>query len=206
MKVLSVEFIGAAAPLGQHSRLALPEIAFAGRSNVGKSSLINGLLNRKIARTSSTPGRTRQLNFFLINRQWVFVDLPGYGYAKVPKEMRAGWGKLVEDYLIQSQNLKGAVVIVDIRRGIEEGDLALLEFLSYYHRPALIVATKIDKLSRSQRIKQAERIRSQLQGYPLSFFSALKGDGRDDLWRAILALAAGKELKESKAMSFTHSP
>jgi GTP-binding protein len=198
MKALSVEFMGAAVSPGQKKPgLAHPEIAFAGRSNVGKSSLINCLLNRKIARISSTPGRTRQLNFFLVNRQWVFVDLPGYGYAKVPKEMQASWGKLVEGYLIRSQNLKGAVVIVDIRRGAEREDLALLEFLSYYHRPTLVVATKIDKLPRSQRLKQAETIRSQLQGYPLMLFSALDGNGRDDLWRAILALAKGRELKES---------
>ena len=199
MKTVSVEFIGAAASPKQYPRLAYPEIAFAGRSNVGKSSLINHLLNRKIARTSSTPGRTRQLNFFLINQRWVFVDLPGYGYAKVPKGMRVSWGKLVEDYLIRSQNLKGAIVIVDIRRGVEGDDLALLDFLSYYHRPALVVATKIDKLPRSQRLKQAGVIRSQLQGRPLTLFSATKGEGREDLWRAILALAEDRELKESQA-------
>ena len=199
MKATSVEFVGAAASPGQHPRLAHPEIAFAGRSNVGKSSLINRLLNHKIARTSSTPGRTRQLNFFLINRKWVFADLPGYGYAKVPKGMQASWGKLIEDYLIGSENLKGAVVIVDIRRGVEKDDLALLEFLSYYHRPALVVATKIDKLSRSQRTKQVEMIRAQLQGHPLILFSAMKGDGKEDLWRAILALAEDRELNKSQA-------
>ena len=198
MKVTSAEFIGAAASSGQYPRLAHPEIAFAGRSNVGKSSLINSLLNRKIARTSSTPGRTRQLNFFLINHHLVFVDLPGYGYAKVPKAIQAGWGKLVETYLIQAKHLKGVVVIVDTRRGVEGDDLALLEFLSHYHRPALVVATKADKLSRAQRLKQARTIESHLQGHPLILFSATDGDGREELWRAILALAEGREPKESQ--------
>lgn len=201
MKVTSVEFIGAAASPRQYPRLAYPEIAFAGRSNVGKSSLINCLLNQKIARTSSTPGRTRQLNFFLINRNLVFVDLPGYGYSKVPKAMRAGWGELVENYLIQARNLRGVVVIIDIRRGVERDDLALLEFLSHYHRSALVVSTKVDKLPRSQRLKQAQAIESRLQGNPLILFSATDGDGREELWRAILALAEGREVASEESLT-----
>lgn len=190
MKVTSVEFVGAAARPGTYPKLRYPEIAFAGRSNVGKSSLINRLLGRQVARTSSTPGRTRQLNFFVINDNLTFVDLPGYGYAKVAKEERAQWQKLVEDYLIHSQNLRGVVIIVDIRRGPEEEEEALFDFLAYYHRPFLVVATKCDKLKRGQLERRRKALEARLKEYPLLLFSAQNGSGKGEIWQALHALIA----------------
>ncbi len=189
MKVSSVEFVGAAAKPGGSPKLPHPEIAFAGRSNVGKSSLINRLLNRKIARTSNTPGRTQQLNFFVINNALTFVDLPGYGYAKVSKSERAAWQKLIEDYLINSPNLCGVVLIVDLRRGPEDEEYTLFEFLAHYNRPFLVVATKSDKLKRSQRDRQRKALGERLNGYPPLLFSAQDGMGKDELWDALEAFA-----------------
>ena len=177
---------------GQYPRLSQPEIAFAGRSNVGKSSLINRLLNRKIARTSQTPGRTRQLNFFTINQALTFVDLPGYGYAKVAKSERTAWQRLIEDYLIHAPNLCGVVIILDIRRGPEAEEAALADFLAYHHRPFLFVATKCDKLKRNQQEKQRHSLMRQIGDEPLFLFSARDGHGTDTLWQAMLALTAPK--------------
>jgi len=199
MKVFAVEFVGSVAASGNYPRLPHPEIAFAGRSNVGKSSLINCLLDRKMARISSTPGRTQQLNFFLVDGRLVFVDLPGYGYAKAPKSVRAAWGKLVEDYLVRARNLRGVVVILDIRRKVEEDDLMLLEFLSYYRRPALVVATKADKLVRSQRTRQTRAMSSALHRHAVIRFSARTGEGRDELWGALLEMAEGQEPERNNA-------
>ena len=195
MKISSVEFAGAAMQPGRYPRLSQPEIAFAGRSNVGKSSLINRLLNRKIARTSQTPGRTRQLNFFTINQTLTFVDLPGYGYAKVAKSERTAWQRLIEDYLIHAPNLCGVVIILDIRRGPEEEEAALADFLAYHNRPFLFVATKCDKLKRNQREKQRQILMQQINGEPLLLFSARDGQGTDTLWQAMLTLTAALETK-----------
>jgi GTP-binding protein len=192
MKITTVEFAGAAAQPGGYPKLPHPEIAFAGRSNVGKSSLINRLLDRSIARTSSTPGRTRQLNFFVVNNDLTFVDLPGYGYAQVAKQERGQWQKLIEDYLIHSRQLRGVVIIVDIRRGPEEDEAALCEFLSYHQRPFLVVATKCDKLKRGQLEQQRKTLAAQLDGHPLFLFSAQDGSGKEELWRALLAFAHAK--------------
>lgn len=189
MKVSGVEFVGAAAKPGKTPALPYPEIAFAGRSNVGKSSLINRLLNRKIARTSSTPGRTQQLNFFVVNSALTFVDLPGYGYAKVSKKGRRGWQHLVENYLIRAANLCGVVIIVDLRRGPEDEEYALCEFLAHHQRPFVVVATKCDKLRRSQRERQRQALGKQLDGYPPLLFSAQDGTGKDELWDALEAFA-----------------
>ena len=175
---------------GRYPRLSQPEIAFAGRSNVGKSSLINRLLNQKIARTSQTPGRTRQLHFFTINQALTFVDLPGYGYAKVAKSERAAWRQLIEDYLIHAPNLCGVVIILDIRRGPEAEEAALADFLAYHHRPFLFVATKCDKLKRNQREKQRHSLMQQIGSEPLLLFSARDGQGTSALWQAMLALTA----------------
>ena len=188
MKISSVEFVGAAMRPGLYPKLPQPEIAFAGRSNVGKSSLINQLLNQKIARTSHTPGRTRQLNFFTINNALTFVDLPGYGYAKVAKSERAAWRRLIEDYLIHAPNLCGVVIIIDIRRGPEEEELALSEFLAHHNRPFLFVATKCDKLKHNQREKQRKVLTQRIGGEPLLFFSARDGRGKVALWQAMLSL------------------
>jgi GTP-binding protein len=190
MKITSVEFAGAAARSGTYPKLPHPEIAIAGRSNVGKSSLINRLLDRKIARTSTTPGRTQQLNFFVINNNLTFVDLPGYGYAQVSKQDRAQWQHLIEDYLVNAQHLRGVVSIVDIRRGPEAEEEALWEFLAYHHRPVLVVATKCDKLKRNELEKQRQLLAAQVTDRPPLLFSAETGLGKEELWQALLALVA----------------
>ncbi|MBI3300983.1 MAG: YihA family ribosome biogenesis GTP-binding protein [Deltaproteobacteria bacterium] len=190
IKITSVEFAGAAAQPGAYPKLPYPEIAFAGRSNVGKSSLINRLLDRQIARISATPGRTRQLNFFVVNNNLTFVDLPGYGYAQVSKQERGQWQQLVEDYLTRSRNLSGVVIIVDIRRGPEEEEEALCDFLAYHQRPFLMVATKCDKLKRAQLEQQRQALAARLDGHPLLLFSAQDGSGKDELWHALLAFVS----------------
>jgi GTP-binding protein len=196
MKISSVEFAGAAAKPGAYPKLAYPEIAFAGRSNVGKSSLINRLLDRKIARTSSTPGRTQQLNFFVVNQQLTFVDLPGYGYAKVSKQERQQWQRLIESYLINARNLRGVVIIVDIRRGPEEEEAALCDFLTHHQRSFILVATKCDKLKRSQLEQQRKMIASRLGSIPPLLFSAESGLGKEALWQVLLRLATAEASTE----------
>lgn len=162
----------------------LPEIAFAGRSNVGKSSALNRLVNiRNLAKISSTPGKTRLINFFLINDNLYFVDLPGYGYAKAPKSMRRSWGKLVEGYLKQRKNLKGAVLLLDSRRGALEPDIELCQWLDFYDKRKLIVLTKKDKLSRSE-LAESKRSVSQALGLDsdsLIPFSAKTGEGKEKI-------------------------
>lgn len=196
MKISSVEFVGAAAKPGAYPQLSYPEIAFAGRSNVGKSSLINRLLDRKIARTSSTPGRTQQLNFFVINQQLTFVDLPGYGYAKVSKQERQQWQGLIEHYLITARNLRGVVLIIDIRRGPEAEEAALCDFLTHHQRSFVVVATKCDKLKRGQVEQQRKAIANRLGSIPPFLFSAESGMGKEDLWRELLRLAAAETVTE----------
>ncbi len=190
MKVSSVEFAGAATQPGGAPKLFYPEIAFAGRSNVGKSSLINRLLERKIARTSSTPGRTQQLNFFVINNTLTFVDLPGYGYAKVSKQDRQHWRQLIEDYLVKARNLRGVIIIVDVRRGPEAEEEALCNFLAHHQRPFLIVATKSDKLKRTELEQRQKALTAQLDGYEPLIFSAETSIGKDELWQAIEELVS----------------
>ena len=161
-----------------------PEIAFAGRSNVGKSSVLNKLANiRNLAKISSTPGKTRQINFFLINKNLHFVDLPGYGYAKVSKSMKESWGRLVEEYLKKSQYLRGVVLLLDARREPFEADLQLLEWLDYYHREKLVVLTKTDKLSRSALVLNVENASKILNINSDSFvlFSAKTGEGKEKI-------------------------
>ena len=151
MKIRSAEFILSASSPWQFPAPTLPEIAFAGRSNVGKSTLINSLLNRKkLVKTSSTPGKTQLINFFKINDAFHFVDLPGYGFAKVPENVRQQWQRLIEAYLQERECLRNVVLIVDSRHGPTAQDRQLKEWLDYYERPVLIVASKIDKLKRGQ--------------------------------------------------------
>jgi GTP-binding protein len=161
-----------------------PEIAFAGRSNVGKSSVLNKLANIKnLAKISHTPGKTRQINFFLINENLHFVDLPGYGYARVSKSIQESWGKLIEEYLEKSQNLKGVVLLIDARHEPFEADLQLLEWLDFYHREKLVVMTKIDKLSRSAlllNVKKTSKILN-LNSDSLVLFSAKTGEGKEKI-------------------------
>jgi len=190
MKISSVEFAGAGARPGVYPKLPYPEIAFAGRSNVGKSSLINRLLDRRMARTSATPGRTQQLNFFTINNTFTFVDLPGFGYAQVSKQERQQWQPLIEGYLINAGNLRGVVLIVDIRRGPEEAEEALCDFLIHHQRPFLIVATKCDKLKRSELEQRRRLLATQMNGYAPLLFSAETGSGKAELWHALLELLA----------------
>jgi len=166
-----------------------PEVAFAGRSNVGKSSLINRLVNsRKLARTSSTPGRTRSINFFSVGKALYLTDLPGYGYAGVPLNVRRDWKKLVEAYLKKRTNLKAVVVIMDIRRKPGQGDLDLLNWLKAFQIKSIIVLTKVDKLSKSGVNKQIDLISNQLLkesfGQPITF-SAKTGQGKQEIWGRI---------------------
>jgi GTP-binding protein len=189
-------FIAGVAASGQLPPPALAEVAFAGRSNVGKSSLMNALLGRKgLVRTGSTPGTTRQLNLFQVRAsdglELVLVDLPGYGFAKRGKQEKSRWGELIEGYLSTRVTLRALVLLVDVRRGIEEEERELLEFVrstsKTAHRPDLptiVVATKVDKLSVSARKPRVARIAKELGGRVIGF-SATSGEGREALWSAI---------------------
>jgi GTP-binding protein len=195
MKIRVAEFIGAASEPGRFPPATLPEVAFAGRSNVGKSSAINRLLARRhLARTSSTPGRTQQINFFGVDERLVFVDLPGYGYARISHSARAAWRPLVESYLRTRGVLTGVVLLVDSRRGIEDEERQLIEFLTVIGRPVLVVATKIDKMNRRDRERALAAFRNGLHDatstdVPLVPFSATTGEGLDAVWSTILGWA-----------------
>ena len=185
MKIRSAEFILSASSPWQFPSPTLPEIAFAGRSNVGKSTLINSLLNRKkLVKTSSTPGKTQLINFFKINDKFHFVDLPGYGFAKVPETVRQQWQRLIEAYLQERESLRNVVLIIDSRHGPTSQDRQLKEWLDYYERPVLIVASKIDKLKRGQIQKHLKIIRQDLSldTTPLAHSSLEKGR-RDEIWK-----------------------
>jgi GTP-binding protein len=189
MRVTAARFLGAASHPARVPRHPWPEIAFAGRSNVGKSSLLNRLVGqRKLARVSKTPGRTQQLNFFVLNEELVFVDLPGYGFARVPIAVKEQWRDLVESYLTRRSALRAVVVIIDLRRGIEEDDQTLLDFLDAHHIKALLVATKADKLNRSEMTRQLASLRQQTPFAP-HVVSAHTGLGIPSLWAAIEQLA-----------------
>lgn len=205
MEIRSVEFEGALAKPGGSIPGGLPEVAFSGRSNVGKSSLINRLLGRTrtpIARVSNTPGKTREINFFRVDAigfedgravEFLLVDLPGYGYARVPTEQRQAWKPLIENYLRRSPGLHGVVQLVDSRHGPTRDDHQMLTFLASLGTPALVVLTKVDKLKRSQRKKQFRSITEALgldmeQIVP---FSAVTGEGRAPLLRALEGLLEG---------------
>jgi GTP-binding protein len=191
MKVTSAEFVKSAFEESHWPKGELPEVAFLGRSNVGKSSLMNSLLGVKgLARTSSTPGRTQALNFFLINRRFHFVDLPGYGYARVPRDVREGWGRIVTDYLANRRQLVLSIHIVDSRHDPTKLDLQLREWLQFHGRPSVTVATKSDKLSRNELRKSLARAESAFgpagaETGGLVAYSAVTGSGRENLWRAI---------------------
>ena len=178
---------------GDFPRMPLPEIAFAGRSNVGKSSLMNSLLARKrLVGVSSQPGKTRSIDFFLVNERFRFVDLPGYGYAKVPMKMRDNWKVLIEDYLRNRENLLNVVWILDIRRDVSELDCMLEEWFDAYEVPYLPVCTKADKVPFSKRPARIKQVRKSLvrQVEPV-LFSAKTGLGKPDLWKQIHASLSG---------------
>lgn len=198
--VRGVEFLGGmAASGGWRPEAALPEIAFAGRSNVGKSSLINTLLRRrKVARVSNTPGRTREINFFSVNEVFVLADLPGYGYARVSKERKAAWRPLIEGYLRASPALKGVVQLLDARRTPSDDDLQMLDFLSEIGTPTIVIATKIDKLRAADRARRVEALAREagVETEQVIAFSAVTGEGRDELAEAIVSLVSSGGDKE----------
>lgn len=186
MKITSADFLKSALKEADWPRDNIPEIAFLGRSNVGKSSLINSLLGvRGLARTSSTPGRTQLLNFFLINSKFRVVDLPGYGYAKAPREVRAEWSSAAEEYLAKREQLVLSIHIVDSRHEPSKQDLQLHEWLVHHHKPHLIVATKSDKLSKNELSRNVRRAAQAFKSDNLIIYSATKREGRDRLWNAI---------------------
>lgn len=194
MKLISAEFIKSAFDKRHYPVDGRPEIAFLGRSNVGKSSLLNSLLQRKgLARTSNTPGRTQSINYFLVNESFYFVDLPGYGFAKVSKSMRADWGKMAEEYLSGREELVLSIHLVDSRHEPSALDRQLHEWLVYNEKPHLIVATKADKLSKNQLIKQVNTIEATLTGSKVLLFSSEKGSGRDALWSEIESALKNRE-------------
>ncbi|MGD8876695.1 MAG: ribosome biogenesis GTP-binding protein YihA/YsxC [Syntrophobacterales bacterium] len=191
MIIRSAKFVCSAVTPEQYPPDDLPEVAFAGRSNVGKSSLINKILNRKkLVRTSKTPGRTQLLNFFEINELWRFVDLPGYGYAKVPKEVQKRWRPMVENYLRTRVNLRGMVWLLDIRREVSKEDLTLWDWLRTKELTVIVVITKADKLSKNKRNKQAASIAKSLgmKARELIQFSAISGEGKDEIWQELLRI------------------
>ncbi|MCR8644184.1 ribosome biogenesis GTP-binding protein YihA/YsxC [Paenibacillus sp. N1-5-1-14] len=200
MKVNTSEFVISAVQPSQYPEDALPEIALAGRSNVGKSSLINKMINRKnLARTSSQPGKTQTLNYYRINQDLYFVDLPGYGYAKVSKTERERWGRFIEQYLAQREELKLVLQLVDLRHPPSKEDQAMFQWLQHFDKPMLVVATKADKIPKSQWQKHAKIVRETLgmtpsQG-PLLFSSEL-GLGKDELWSIIEPFLVKPELEE----------
>jgi GTP-binding protein len=188
MKIIKAEFLKSAGASVDLPKSPLPQVAFAGRSNVGKSSLINCLVERKdLAKTSSVPGKTRLINFFSVNDAFVLVDLPGYGYARVSKEMRKTWRPMVEEYFLTSRTIKAAVIIIDIRRGPEQEEIDLAGWLAGRAIRTLFVATKADKEKRSvlgARVRDSARV---LGVSPDEFilFSAKTRAGRDLLWKRI---------------------
>ena len=203
MKIKTVEYVGTIAQPGGPSPAGastgcLPQIAFSGRSNVGKSSLINTLLRRtrkKIARVSATPGKTRTINFFLVNERFFLVDLPGYGYAKVPKGMRDAWSELIEWYLSDSGGVQGLVHLMDARREPTDHDLGMITYLSELGVPTLVALTKMDKLKKTQREKAIQRT---CEGLSLGEdqivpFSSKTGEGRETLLDALDALVVQAE-------------
>ena len=177
----------------------MPEIAFAGKSNVGKSSLINGLLNRKsLARTSSQPGKTQTINFYNINDALYFVDLPGYGYAKVSKDVQEKWGVMIENYLQTSKQLKAVFLLIDIRHEPSANDKNMYEWVVYNGYDPIIIATKLDKIKRSQIQKQLKLIRQGLNVKPGTVilpFSAQTKQGRDEIWAMIESLFSDSEIE-----------
>jgi GTP-binding protein len=186
MKITSTEFLKSALEEDDWPHDDVPEIAFLGRSNVGKSSLINSLLGvRGLARTSSTPGRTQMLNFFVINRQFRFVDLPGYGYAKAPRALRQDWGAAAGQYLAKREQLVLSIHIVDSRHEPSKLDLQLHEWLEHNDKPHLIVITKSDKLSKNELVQSVKRAARIFPDSDFITYSSIRRQGREQLWSAI---------------------
>ncbi|NGM83590.1 YihA family ribosome biogenesis GTP-binding protein [Paenibacillus sp. 7124] len=197
MKVTKAEFVISAVGPSQYPEDALPEIALAGRSNVGKSSLINRMISRKnLARTSSTPGKTQHMNYYRINDSLYYVDFPGYGYAKVSKVQRAAWGKMVEKYLAERETLKLVLLVLDLRHPPTADDRMMYEWLKHYDIPMCVVATKADKIPKTRlprHIKIMKEALGVLPGESFIPFSSELGLGKDELWALIESQIAPEE-------------
>jgi GTP-binding protein len=189
MKVVSSDIVISAVKPEQYPETALPEFALAGRSNVGKSSFINKMLNRKgLARISSKPGKTQTLNFYLINEILHFVDVPGYGYAKVSKTERAAWGKMIETYLTRREQLRAVVLIVDLRHPPSQDDIMMYDFLKHYEIPCIVIATKADKIPKGKWQKYLKVTKETLDLDPndqIIVFSSETGEGKDKAWSVL---------------------
>ncbi|QKS71884.1 YihA family ribosome biogenesis GTP-binding protein [Paenalkalicoccus suaedae] len=189
MKVTDVELTISAAKPDQFPKGLFPEVALSGRSNVGKSSFINTLLQRKgMARTSQRPGKTQTLNYYWINDRFHFVDVPGYGYAKVSKSEREAWGRVMEVYFQEREQLKGVVQLVDVRHKPTEDDVMMYEWLKYHELPVIVIATKADKIGRSKWAAHVDRVKKELQVVeddPVILFSSETGLGKEKAWSAI---------------------
>jgi GTP-binding protein len=202
MKVTQAEFVISAVGPNQYPNDALPEVALAGRSNVGKSSLINRLIQRKnLARTSSKPGKTQTLNYYRINEQLYFVDLPGYGFARVSKEQKAQWGRMIEEYLSKRDVLKTVVQVIDLRHPPSKDDQAMYDWLKHYDIPVIIAATKADKIPRGKWQKHLKEVKETLrveEGDSLVLFSSELGEGKDILWGEILKRTSEQRIRETR--------
>ncbi|MBI9083906.1 MAG: YihA family ribosome biogenesis GTP-binding protein [Desulfobacterales bacterium] len=199
MIIKSADFITSAVNLDQYPPPELPEIAFSGRSNVGKSSLINTLVNRRhLVKTSSTPGRTQLVNFFRINDALSLVDLPGYGYARVPESVRRTWGPMIETYLVHRSSLRAVVLILDIRRTPGAEEFRFIDWLALHQRPVILVLTKADKFSKSKQTLRQREIISALgnRGSDPILFSSKTRLGKEAIWSAIEGLTAGSEKED----------
>ncbi|KKB72555.1 MULTISPECIES: ribosome biogenesis GTP-binding protein YihA/YsxC [Bacillus] len=195
MKVTKSEIVISAVKPEQYPEGGLPEIALAGRSNVGKSSFINTMINRKnLARTSSKPGKTQTLNFYIINDVLHFVDVPGYGFAKVSKTEREAWGRMIETYLRSREELKAVVQIVDLRHAPSQDDVMMYDFLKHYDIPVIVIATKADKIPKGKWDKHAKVVRQTLDiedGDKLILFSSETKKGKQEAWAAIEQMISG---------------
>lgn len=195
MIIKSSEYVISAVGKKQYPQDGLPEIALAGRSNVGKSSLINKVINRRnLARTSSKPGKTQTLNFYLINQEFYFVDFPGYGFAKVSQEVKEQWSRFIEEYLSQREVLKGVIHVIDVRHPPTNDDCLMFEWLNYYHIPTLIVATKADKISRGNWQKHLKEIKKKMEISPnqtIVLFSAETGQGLEEVHQWVEKMVQG---------------
>ncbi|MYL50225.1 YihA family ribosome biogenesis GTP-binding protein [Halobacillus litoralis] len=191
MKVNSADIVISAASKKQYPKAPIPEIALAGRSNVGKSSFINRMIQRKnLARTSSKPGKTQTLNFYIINEKFHFVDVPGYGYAKVSKKERAKWGEMMEEYFAEREQLRATALIIDIRHKPTEDDQLMYDYLKHFELPVMVIATKLDKIKKGQRTKQLKMIHEVLgmdEEDELIPFSSETGEGKDVAWTTMLS-------------------
>jgi GTP-binding protein len=189
MKVHDAELVISAVKPEQYPEDHLPEFALAGRSNVGKSSFINKMINRKsLARTSSNPGKTQTLNFYRIENKLYFVDVPGYGYAKVSKKEREAWGQMIETYLTTRKQLKSVLLLVDLRHPPTEDDVLMYDFLKYYDIPCIVIATKADKISKGKWQKHVKQAKQTLKFDPADefiVFSSETGEGKEAAWNVI---------------------